>query len=89
MNNRAEELEIAIKSASLQISPDAYMMWKDNIVTKRFLAEAELELLDRRADVPHGTTCEAIALAHVKNSSACEQLEVVLAWKPDELQIED
>ncbi len=87
MNNRAEELEIAIKS--LQISPDAYMMWKDNIVTKRFLAEAELELLDRRADVPHGTTCEAIALDHVKNRSACEQLETVLAWKPDELQSED
>ena len=87
MNDQAEYLETAIKS--LQISPDAYMMWKDNIVTKRFMLEAELELLDRRADVPHGTTCEDIALAHVKNSSACEQLENVLMWKPQELQTDE
>lgn len=87
MNDRTEELEIAIKAT--QISPDAFAMWKDNIVTKRFMFEAELELLDRRADVPHGTTCEAIALDHVKNSSACERLEVVLMWKPQELQIDN
>ncbi len=87
MNYRTEELEIAIKN--LQITPDAYAMWKDNIVTKRFLAEAELELNDRRADVPHGTTCEAIALDHVKNSSACDTIENVLTWKPAELQIDE
>ena len=87
MNNRDEDLSIAIKN--LQISPDAYMLWKDNIVTKRFMIEAELELMDRRADVPHGTTCEAIALDHVKNRSACEGLENVLMWKPAELQTDE
>jgi len=87
MTIRTEDIETAIKS--LQISSDAYMMWKDNIVTKRFMLEAELELLDRRADVPHGTTCEAIALDHVKNRSACEQLENVLMWKPQELQADE
>jgi len=87
MTIRDEDLETARKS--LQISPDAYMMWKDNIVTKRFMLEAELQLIDYRADVPHGTTCEAIALAHVKNSSACEQLENVLMWKPQELQADE
>lgn len=85
--DKLEELESLVKS--LQISPDAYTMWKENIVTRRFLAEAELELFDRRADVPYGTTCESIALAHVKNYSACEQLESVLTWKPQELQVSD
>ncbi len=87
MNYRAEELEIAIKN--LQITPDAYAMWKDNIVTKRFMLEAELELLDRRADGTHGATCESIALDHVKNCSACDTIENVLAWKPAELQTDE
>jgi len=83
----SEQLEDQIKS--LQVSPDAYMLWRDNIVTKRFMAEAMLELSDRRADVPLGTTCEAIALAHVKNTSAAAVLETFIFWKPAELQTDE
>ena len=82
-----QDLETAIKAT--QISPDAYAMWRDNIVTKRFMLEMEAELMSRRASWPSGSTCEAIALAHVGNSAACMTLEDMIEWKPAELQTED
>ncbi len=88
MNLRAEELEIAIKN--LQITPDAYAMWKDNIVTKRFLAEAELELLSMNSDTNlYGTTIETIAINRLRISAVCIKLEEVVDWKPAELQIDE
>jgi hypothetical protein len=87
MDIRAEELAIYIKSN--QVHPDAYANWKDNPVTQRFMAEAELELLSLRAAYISGTTCEPIALGYVANSASRETLEDILEWKPNELIIEE
>jgi hypothetical protein len=87
MNIRDQDLEIIIKS--LQITPDAYALWKENIVTKRFFAEAELELSSIRQYPMRGNTCEQIALATVSNSSICDKLEEILKWKPMELQVDE
>jgi len=88
MTIRTEDIETAIKS--LQISPDAYMMWKDNIVTKRFMLEAELELLSRQSDLNFTlSSMETIAIQGIIRIASCERLEDVLMWKPQELQADE
>ena len=90
MDIRAEELTLYIKNN--QVNPDAYMQWLDHSVTRRFLAEAELELLSLRAAYISGTvgnSCESIALGYAANSASRGTLENILEWKPNELIIDD
>jgi hypothetical protein len=88
MISRLEEIEDLLKNAN--VDPDAYALWKDHPVTKRFMLGLELELLSEREDLNlGGNTCELIAIAAVKRMAKCDALEAALTWKPKELEIED
>lgn len=89
MNKRLAEIENELKNSN--ITKDAYELWKDNIVTKRFLLEMEKDLLEAQADASAAwrESIEKIALDCVKNAERCDTLDMVLEWKPDELELDD
>lgn len=84
--NRLEEIEELLKHSD--VTADQYRMWKENIVTKRFLLEIEKGLLETQQEYPRQSTVEEIALSAVRNGEHCETLESVLTWKPQELEVE-
>lgn len=89
MINRLAQIENEIKNNN--VSRDAYEMWKDNSVTKRFLLEIERDLLETRADYSASgrDSIEKIALSCVQNAEHCETLEAVIDWMPDELSSDE
>lgn len=84
--SRLDDIEAELKH--FNIDADQYRMWKENIVTKRFLLEIEEDLLRTQQLYTHHSTVEEIALNAVRNGEHCETLESVLTWKPNELEIE-
>lgn len=83
---RINEIEALLTNSNIE--PDQYAMWKENVVTKRLLLEIELELLETRQDYALGNTVEGVAFKAIRNGQHCETLENVLAWKPNELEVE-
>lgn len=84
--NRLDEIDEILKHSN--IDADSYRMWKENAVTKRFMLEIEVDLLETRIQYPHQVTIEEIAISAIKNGEHCETLESVLTWKPEELLID-
>jgi hypothetical protein len=84
--NRLDEIDEILKHSN--IDSDSYRMWKENAVTKRFMLEIEVDLLETRIQYPHQVTIEEIAISAIKNGEHCETLESVLTWKPEELLID-
>jgi len=89
MSKRLAEIENELKNSN--ITKDAYELWKDNLVTRRFFLEIEEDLIETQADTsPAGRdSIEKIALDCVKNAEHCDTLEMILQWKPDELESGD
>jgi len=89
MNSRENEIVAFLTNSN--ISLDAYELWKQNDVTKRFFLELELQLLQERADTSSSgrDSIEKIAIDCIKSDIECETLEQVLEWKPHELQGDD
>jgi len=89
MINRIAQIENEIKNSN--VSRDAYEMWKDNEVTKRFFLGLELQLLEAREDYSAAgrDTIEKIAIATLGNAKFCETLEDVISWMPQELNLDD
>jgi len=89
MSKRLAEIEGELKNSN--ITKDAYELWKENSVTRRFFLEMEQNLIKVQEDTtPAGRdSIEKIALSCVKNAEHCETLEMVLEWKPDELESDD
>ena len=85
MTNRIAQIEVELKNSN--ISRDAYELWMDNIVTKRFFLGLELQLLEKREDYSAAgrDSIEKIALDCVKNAEHCETLEAIIDWMPQEL----
>lgn len=84
--NRLDQIDDLLKNSNIE--EDQFKMWKENIVTQRFLLEVERDLLKTREDYAIGQTVEEVAFKAIKNGEHCETLEAVLEWKPDELIIE-
>lgn len=80
--NRIDELEYEIKS--MAVDKDAFVRWKDNVITQRFFKEIELDLLETRQQAIglQGLDCQRIALMTVQKEGHCEVLESVLSWNP-------
>lgn len=89
MTNRIAQIEAELKNSN--ISRDAYELWKDNIVTKRFFLGLELQLLEAREDYSAAgrDSIEKIAIDCVKNTEHCETLEAILEWAPKELHADE
>ncbi len=80
MNKRLDEVEEELKN--IAIEPDAYALWKQNIVTRRFLLEIEQDLLETQAQTVMSSTIEQIAINEIKRSEHAETLEAILEWNP-------
>ena len=80
MNNRIKDVEDELKN--IAIEPDAYALWKQNQVTRRFMLEIELDLLETQSKTIMSSTIEQIAINEIKRSEHAETLEAVLDWNP-------
>ncbi len=80
MNKRIDEIDQELKN--IVVTSDAFSLWKNNSVTRKFLLEVEKDLLETQAQARAGQTIEAIAINELKRSEHCDTLEAVLEWNP-------
>lgn len=80
MNKRLDDIEQELKN--IVVTSDAFSLWKNNSVTRKFLLEIEKDLLETQAQARTGQTIEAIAINEIKRSEHCDTLEAVLEWNP-------
>lgn len=80
MNKRLDEIEEELKN--IAVEPDAFAIWKQNIVTRRFLLEVEKDLIETQAQTVMSSTIEQIAINEIKRSEHAETLEAILEWNP-------
>jgi len=68
------------------ISKDDYYAWKNDEVTKRFMAEMLINLQNTEKERIYGVTdTDIIRAAHARNE-ALNIYENILVWKPIELE---
>lgn len=66
------------------VSRDAYMAWKDNEVTKAFMAEIAEDLKDVTEMQIHGTAEKIVMQSHERNAMM-DVYSSVINWKPSNL----
>jgi hypothetical protein len=64
---------------------DAYLLWKDNEVTKAFMREMKDGLNDHVNNLVWGTSIEEIGMNALIRKAKIEVIERVLEWKPEEV----
>ena len=67
---------------------DAYLLWKDNEVTRSFLNEMREGLKSHIENHGFGKTVEEIGINALIRKAKIEILEKVLEWKPEEIEDE-
>lgn len=67
------------------VSRDAYMAWKDNEVTKRFMEEIAFNLKEAVEERICGTPEQMLRAAYEREQSRTN-FELILGWKPSELE---
>ena len=70
----------------MPLSKDAYLLWKDNEVTRLFLKEMGDGLGDHIKNRGFGKTIEEIGMNALIRKAKIEILEKVLEWKPEEVE---
>lgn len=64
---------------------DAYLIWKENEVTKAFMREIQKGLDDQLTNKVWGDSIEKIGMNALIRKAKIEELEKVLEWKPEEV----
>lgn len=64
---------------------DAYLIWKENEVTKAFMREIQKGLDDQLINKVWGDSIEKIGMNALIRKAKIEILEKVLEWKPEEV----
>jgi len=64
---------------------DAYLIWKENEVTKAFMREMQEGLNSYFSDNGIGNTLEELGLNAAIRRAKIQELEKVLKWKPEEV----
>ncbi len=70
----------------MQTNKDAYLLWKDNEVTRLFLKEMREGLQSHVVNHGFGKTIEEIGMNALIRKAKIEILEKVLEWKPEEVE---
>lgn len=71
------------------VSKDDYYAWKNDEVTKRFMAEMLINLQNTEKERIYGQTdVDIVKAAHARNE-ALTIYENILGWKPSELEGEE
>ena len=68
------------------MNKEAYLTWKDNIVTKQFFKEMQDGLDDQYKNQVFGTTLETLGLNAAIRKAKIQELTKVLEWKPQEAE---
>ena len=64
---------------------DAYLIWKENEVTKAFMREMQEGLDSQYKLHVYGSTIEQLGLNAAIRRAKIQELEKVLEWKPEEV----
>lgn len=72
----------------MPLNKDAYLLWKDNEVTRSFLNEMREGLKSHIESHGFGKTIEEIGMNALIRKAKIEILEKVLEWKPEEVEDE-
>ena len=72
----------------MPLNKDAYLLWKDNEVTRSFLNEMREGLKSHIKNHGFGKTIEEIGMNALIRKAKIEILEKVLEWKPEEVSDE-
>lgn len=67
---------------------DAYLLWKDNEVTRAFMREIKEGLDDQVKNLIWGDSIEKVGMNALIRKAKIEVLESVLEWKPEEVNDE-
>ena len=70
----------------MPLNKDAYLLWKDNEVTRSFLNEMRNGLKSHVENRGFGKTIEEIGMSALIRKAKIEILEKVLEWKPEEAE---
>ena len=68
------------------MNKDAYLLWKDNEVTRSFLNDMRNGLKSHVENHGMGKTIEEIGMNALIRKAKIEILEKVLEWKPEEAE---
>ena len=68
------------------MNKDAYLLWKDNEVTRSFLNEMREGLKSHIESHGMGKSIEEIGMNALIRKAKIEILEKVLEWKPEEVE---
>ena len=70
----------------MPLNKDAYLLWKDNEVTKAFMREMKEGLQSFKDEELAGTTIEVLGMNALIRRAGMRTLEKVIKWKPDEAE---
>ena len=70
------------------MNKEAYLLWKDNEVTRQFLKEIQEGMADHVKDKCYGATVEKAGMNAIIRKAKIEVFELVLEWKPQEAEDE-
>ncbi len=70
----------------MPLNKDAYLLWKDNEVTRSFLNEMREGLKSHVENHGFGKNLEEIGMNALIRKAKIEILEKVLEWKPEEVE---
>mgnify|MGYP000046219693 FL=1 len=70
----------------MPLNKDAYLLWKDNEVTRSFLNEMREGLQSHVENHGFGKNLEEIGMNALIRKAKIEILEKVLEWKPEEVE---
>ena len=70
------------------MNKEAYLLWKDNEVTRQFLKEIQEGMADHVKDKCYGATVEKAGMNAIIRKAKIEVFEKVLEWKPQEAEDE-
>lgn len=68
------------------MNKDAYLLWRENEVTKQFLKEIQSGFDDQANNEIFGTTLEVLGLNAAIRKAKMQELKKVLEWKPKEAE---
>ena len=68
----------------MPLNKDAYLLWKDNEVTRSFLNEMRAGLKSHVENHGFGKTIEELGMNALIRKAKIEMIEKVLEWQPDE-----
>lgn len=68
------------------MNKDAYLLWKENEVTKQFLKAIQAGIDEHTKNEVCGTTLEMLGLNAAIRKAKMQELKKVLEWKPQEAE---